>query len=348
MAAVMKPSPYRTDDERWQAVASRDRGADGAFLYGVVTTGVYCRPGCSSRRPRRDNVRYFDSPEQARAAGFRACLRCRPEAGDEGPDADLLRRACTLMETAGEAPSRAALAARLAVSESRLARLFRDRLGVTPGGWWRARRAERLRDGLARGASVTRAMHDAGYGSSSRLYEAGGETLLGMSPSRYRDGAPGERIEWATAPCALGRVLVATSARGVSASVSHANSVQATWDDYLDFAYVFSSSDADHPATPASLPLDLRGTAFQRRVWTALREIPPGRRVSYGELAARLGMARGARAVAGAVAANPLAVLVPCHRVVGADGELRGYRWGVERKRELLAREEGDTPPARP
>ena len=352
MAAVMTSS-YRTDEQRWIAVRDRDRGADGCFLYGVVTTGIFCRPGCSSRQPRRDNVRFFHSAAEARAAGFRGCRRCRPEQHPAEADAALVARACALMDGAESSPTRFALARALGLSETRLARLFRQHLGVTPAGYWRARRAERLRMGLAQGHSVTSALHDAGFGSSSRLYATESGTLLGMPPSRYREGAPGERIEWAVAPCSLGQVLVASSAQGVCAielgddaqglrerlarRFRRAELVEACASEHGALAAVLTL--VEHPATPSSLPLDIRGTAFQRRVWEALREIPPGRPISYGALAERLGVARGARAVAAAVAANGLAVAVPCHRVIGADGGLCGYRWGVERKRRLLARE---------
>lgn len=352
MAAV-SIHPYQTDDRRWRAVETRDHAAAGAFLYGVVTTGIFCRPGCSSRRPRRENVRFFDDMAAAVAAGFRACRRCRPAGDNPDADTELLRHACALIDQAEESPARAALAGALGVSETRLARLFVTRLGVTVAGYWRSRRAERLRAGLARGESVTNALHDAGYGSSSRLYAAGSETLLGMPPARYRAGAPGERIEWAIAPCSLGAVLVASTARGVCAielgdderelraclarRFRHAELAPAPAHERDALAAVVAL--VEHPSTPATLPLDILGTAFQRRVWNALREIPPGQRLGYGELAARLGLPRGARAVAAAVSANPLAVAVPCHRVVGADGSLRGYRWGIERKRALLARE---------
>ena len=360
MAAHLLPA-YDTDPQRWRAVTDRDHHADGVFVYAVVTTGIFCRPGCSARQPRRENVRFFDSVVEARAAGFRACLRCRPEEAPDAGDAVLLARACALIDDAEETLSRARLAAALGVSESRLSRLFRARLGITPADYARSRRGDRLRAGLERGDSVTEALHGAGFGSSSRLYEAADQTLLGMTPSRYRAGAPGERIEWASTPCSLGRVLVATTAQGVCAIElgDDESELRGRLERRFPHADLRPAPDAvartlavvaalvEHPETPAMLPLDVRGTAFQRRVWQALRAIPAGERVSYGELARRLGTPRGARAVAAAVAANPLAVAVPCHRVVGADGALRGYRWGVDRKRELLAREQRAGRPAR-
>ena len=342
------------DDDRWRAIVER-AGDAGDFIYGVVTTGIFCTPTCPARLPRRENVRLFDNAADARAAGFRACKRCRPEQAGEDRDASLLQRACRLIDEAAQTPPRAALAQALGISESRLARVFRNRLGITPAQYLRARRAERLRAGLEAGASVTNALHDAGYGSTSRFYEGADEALLGMSPSRYRAGAPGEHIEWSSAPCSLGRVLVATTTQGICAielgdddeellarlgrRFAHATLRPASSPDKAALHAVVTM--VEHPATPPCLSLDIRGTAFQRRVWAALRDIPAGARISYGALAERLGAARGARAVAAAVAANPLAVMVPCHRVVGADGQLRGYRWGLERKRVLLARETG-------
>ena len=347
------PRPAAADDARWAAVLERAADADDDFVYAVVTTGVFCRPGCAARRPRRENVRFFATPAAARAAGFRACRRCDPERNAGERDAALLREACRRIDEALEPPRRSALASALGISESRLARLFRSHLGITPSEYLRSRRAARVRAGLEAGASVTQALHTAGYGSPSRFYEDADAALLGMPPSRYRAGAPGEHIEWMTAACSLGRVLVASTARGICAielgdddaellsrlarRFARATLQPAATPDQQTLAAVVALME--QPSSGADLPLDIRGTAFQRRVWAALRDIPAGQRISYGALAERLGAQRGARAVASAVAANPLAVVVPCHRVVGADGRLRGYRWGVERKRELLARE---------
>lgn len=338
------------DDVRWETVRARER--DDRFVFAVRTTSIYCRPGCPSRTPARRNVVAFGDPTAAAQAGFRPCKRCAPN--DDAPDADRIRligRACALFD-AEDAPSIEAVARAVGLSRFHFQRVFRRVTGVTPGEYLRARRAERFRTRLASGASVTTAIQDAGYGSSSRPYANG---ALGMTPSRYRDGGRGERVTYAIAPCSLGRVLVATTDRGVcaielgddddavvAALERHVRQAERRRDD----AALRATLDAvvalvDDPAAPFALPLDVRGTAFQHRVWNALRAVRPGEPVSYATLARAVGSPNAAQAVGAACAANRLAVAIPCHRVARGDGDLAGYRWGLERKRALLARERG-------
>lgn len=343
---------------RWRAVLARDGAVDGAFVFAVRTTGVYCRPSCPARRPLRANVTFFADGAAARAAGFRACKRCVPEAA-RSPDAE--RRAwvvqvCRWLDDAERPPTLAELARRAGYSLFHLQRTFRAVVGTTPRAYAATRRAERLRAALVDGVPVTAAMQRAGYGSTSRLHAAA-ERVLGMQPRRARRGGDGERIEYRTAACALGRVLVAATARGVCAVLLGDD--DATLVDELAERFPLAERVAgdrafsarmravlavvDGDGSDPNLPFDVRGTVFQQRVWQALTRIPRGRTIDYAGLAAELGMPRGARAVAAACAANPLAVLVPCHRVVRGDGALAGYRWGLARKQALLARE-GATP----
>jgi AraC family transcriptional regulator of adaptative response/methylated-DNA-[protein]-cysteine methyltransferase len=339
---------------RWRAVLARDGAADGTFVFAVRTTGVYCRPSCPARRPLRANVAFFADGAAARAAGFRACKRCAPDAANS-PDAErraLVVQVCRWLDDAERPPSLAELAWRSGYSPFHLQRTFRAIVGATPRAYAATRRAERLRAALADGVPVTAAMGRAGYGSSSRLHAAA-ERVLGMQPKRARRGGDGERIEFHTAACALGRVLVAATALGVCAVLlgdDDATLVEELAERFPraervagDRAFaarmraVLAVVDGD--GSDPKLPFDVRGTAFQQRVWQVLTRIPRGRTIDYAGLAAELGMPRGARAVAAACAANPIAVLVPCHRVVRGDGALAGYRWGLARKRALLARE---------
>jgi AraC family transcriptional regulator of adaptative response/methylated-DNA-[protein]-cysteine methyltransferase len=338
------------DDARWDAV--RERTPDDSFVFAVRTTSVYCRAGCPSRTPARRNVLVFSDAAAAEVAGFRACKRCAPN--DDAPDADRVRligRACALLG-AGDAPSLDAVARAVGLSRFHFQRTFRRVVGVTPGEYARARRAERFRGRLATGSTVTAAIHDAGYGSASRPYATG---ALGMTPSRYRAGGRGERVTYAIAPCSLGRVLVATTERGVcaielgdedeavlAAFARHVPNADHDRDDEaLRAALDAVVALVDDPSAPFALPLDVRGTAFQRRVWNALRAVRPGEPVTYASLARAVGSPNAAQAVGAACAANRLAVAIPCHRVVREDGHLAGYRWGLERKRALLARERG-------
>jgi len=342
-----------TDDPRWARVAGRDSGADGLFWYSVATTGVYCRPSCPSRLANPRNVGFHDSIAAAEAAGFRPCLRCRPNGRPAGAEqAALVARACRLIDEAEEEPRLAALAAGMGLSPSRAHRLFKAVMGITPKAYATARRAARVREELGRTDTVTRAIHQAGFSSSGRFYESAGE-LLGMTPGRFRAGGAGERLRVAVGRCSLGAILVAATGRGVAAILLGDDPEALARDLRHRFPNAeLVAADAAFEATVAAvvafveapgiglhLPLDLRGTAFQQLVWRALRDIPAGATASYAEIAARIGAPGSVRAVAGACAANPLAVAVPCHRVVRQDGALAGYRWGIERKRSLLARE---------
>jgi AraC family transcriptional regulator of adaptative response/methylated-DNA-[protein]-cysteine methyltransferase len=340
--------------QRWEAVLRRDRSADGAFVYAVATTGVYCRPSCPARRPRRENVAFFETCEAARAAGFRACRRCRPDAVNEAhPHAALVEAACRRIEAAEDIPSLRELADDAGLSPYHFHRIFKSITGLTPKAYADAHRANRLRDTLSAGkASVTAAIYDAGYGSNSRFYERSGE-ILGMTASAYRNGGRDAEIRFAVGECSLGSILVARSARGVCALSLGDDPdalVRALQDRFPKAELVGGDSEfealvgqvvglVDNPAAGLGLPLDMRGTAFQQRVWTALLAIPPGQTVSYAELARRIGMPQAARAVARACASNAIAVAIPCHRVIRQDGSVSGYRWGAERKRALLERE---------
>jgi len=352
-----------SDEERWNAVAARDRRFDGSFVYAVRSTGVYCRVGCPSRRPRRQQVEFFSIPAAAERAGYRACRRCRPrEAVGRHPHIALTERAARVLDTAGGVPSLAEVARRVGCSPSHLQRVFRRVTGISPRSYAEARRNSRLRAGLRSGATVSRALYDAGYGSSSRVYEGGG--TLGMRPGTYRAGGEGERLFYATAETPLGRVLAAKTQRGlcfvclerddrraVDALTREFPKAELVRDDGLVgpvLTGVVGRIAGDLPAP--DLPLDVRGTAFQRQVWEALLAIPLGETITYAELARRIGRPTAIRAVASACAANHLAVVVPCHRVVRSDGGLGGYRWGLERKCGLLSRERSlrtDAPPDR-
>lgn len=343
-----------SERDRWRAVCRRDPAFDGLFYYSVATTGVYCRPSCPSRRANRTNVAFHATCADAERAGFRPCRRCKPNAlSPRERDADKVARACQLIETAQEPPKLADLARATGLSPYHFHRLFKAIAGVTPKAYAVAHRQKRVRDILTtRGKSVTAALHEAGFSSSSRFYDAAAG-FLGMSPAAYRAGGANADLRFAVGECALGSILVAASGTGIAAillgddpeTLVHdledrfpkANLIGAdrTFEDVM--AKVVGLIEA--PATGLDLPLDIRGTAFQHRVWEALRQIPPGQTATYGEIAARIGMPRAVRAVAAACAANKIAVAIPCHRVVRNDGALAGYRWGIERKRELLARE---------
>jgi AraC family transcriptional regulator of adaptative response/methylated-DNA-[protein]-cysteine methyltransferase len=345
---------YTTDESRWDAVTRRDLQAAGAFVYGVVTTGVYCLPGCPSRLPKRGNVRFFASPGQAERAGFRPCMRCRPPAQGTGDlRKDAIVAACRVLEAAEQVPKLRDLAAAAGLSPSHFHRLFKKIVGITPGHYAAAQRARRLRHQLDRSSTVTDALYDAGYGSGSRFYEKMTETL-GMKASLYRKGGKGMLIQSAAVQSSyLGWVLVAATNLGVC-SITMGDTPEALQEGlHIRFPQAeFRESDPgfaevvakvisliESPRGGFDLPLDIQGSAFQQRVWMALRDIPAGATVSYRELAVRIGSPKAVRAVATACAANTVAVAVPCHRVVRSDGNLAGYRWGIERKRALLERE---------
>ncbi|MGQ0733123.1 MAG: bifunctional DNA-binding transcriptional regulator/O6-methylguanine-DNA methyltransferase Ada [Acidobacteriota bacterium] len=342
------------DERRWEALIRRDRTADGTFVYGVSSTGVFCRPSCPSRRPKRDRVSYFTSPAEAQQAGFRACRRCRPNEprGLRRADDAIDRVARYLIEHADESMSLARLGRMAGVSPSHLQRRFKVVLGVSPRQFQAARRADRFRRELRRGLDVTGALYEAGYGSPSRVYEAS-PTGPGMSPATYRRGGAGAEIGFTVVRCELGWLLVAATPAGVcsvklgdsaaaleedlrqeffAARLSRRQEVRADWLDAIVAA--LSGSPA-----AATLPLDVRGTAFQWRVWRALQAIPRGETRSYAEVARAIGHRSAARAVARACSANPVCVVVPCHRVVPKDGGSGGYRWGVDRKQRLLEQE---------
>lgn len=344
---------FPTDDERWAAVTARDPGADDVFFYAVRTTGVYCRPSCAARLARRENVSFHASPADAEAAGFRPCRRCRP---NEPPlatrQAEAVREACRLIETADQAPELDTLANAAGMSRFHFHRVFKAITGLTPKGYAAAHRANRVRAELKRSATVTEAIYDAGFNSNGRFY-ANATKVLGMKPADYRAGGTGASIRFAVAECSLGSILVAASEAGVCAILlgsdpdalvrdlqdrfpkAELGGGDAAFEDWVARIIQF----VEAPRLGLDLPLDIRGTAFQQRVWQALTEIPAGSTASYSQVAARIGAPGAVRAVARACAANNLAVAVPCHRVVRHDGGLSGYRWGAERKLALLERE---------
>ncbi|PLR45704.1 bifunctional DNA-binding transcriptional regulator/O6-methylguanine-DNA methyltransferase Ada [Chimaeribacter arupi] len=341
------------NDPRWLQVLARDKQADGRFVYAVRTTGIYCRPSCPSRRAHPDHVVFFATVAEAAAAGYRACQRCRPDGdSDQQQWAARITAACRQLEHAETEPTLHQLAAQAGVSPWHFHRRFRALTGFTPRAYAAARRGQRVRDALPQAASVTEALYGAGYGSSGRFYAAS-EAQLGMTPGQFRRGGQGEQLWFAVGECSLGSVLVAQSARGVCAILlgddpqALVRQMEACFPqaEFRGADQGFEQGVAqvigliDHPQTGLTLPLDIRGTLFQQRVWQALRAIPPGSTLSYREIAARIGAPAAVRAVAGACAANRLAVAIPCHRVVKQDGSLSGYRWGVERKRALLLKE---------
>ncbi|HYE00106.1 MAG TPA: bifunctional DNA-binding transcriptional regulator/O6-methylguanine-DNA methyltransferase Ada [Alphaproteobacteria bacterium] len=344
-----------TEDERWAAIQARDSRADGAFVFAVVTTGIYCRPSCPARHAKRTNIRFYPDCAAAEAAGFRACKRCTPDGEALAQrHAAAVRRACDLIEASEAPPRLAALAEAAGLSPFHFHRVFKHATGVTPADYAAARRVERLKAELAEGQPVAQAIYGAGYGSGSRVYESAG-AMLGMTPARYARGGQGEAIRWAVAPSPLGPLLVAATARGVCAIEfgEDAEALRARLAKRFPKAEIGPDDGAlapwiaavaaylDRPSGGLDLPLDIAGTAFQRRVWRALQDIPIGQTLSYAEVAARLGQPKAVRAVARACASNAVALAIPCHRVVGKDGTLTGYRWGVERKRALL---EGESP----
>jgi AraC family transcriptional regulator of adaptative response/methylated-DNA-[protein]-cysteine methyltransferase len=342
-------------------VVARDAGADGAFYYSVKTTGVYCRPSCGARRANPRNVRFHRTREEAERAGFRPCKRCRPA---EPPlakrHAALVAEACRAIEAAESGPGLAALARRAGLSVHHFHRVFKAVTGLTPKGYADAHRSGRVREGLRRSATVTEAIYGAGFNSGGRFY-AQSERILGMTPTEYRAGGPAADVRFAIGECSLGSILVAASAKGVCAILlgDEPEVLLRELQDRFPRATLRGGDGAfeetvakvvgfvEAPALGLELPLDVRGTAFQQRVWRALREVPPGETVTYAQIAARIGAPKATRAVAQACAANGLAVAIPCHRVVRSDGGLSGYRWGVERKRSLLELEAGAAAPPR-
>lgn len=356
MLSTQAPARFTSDEARWQAVQSRNRLADGHFVYAVKTTGVYCRPSSSARLPQRKNVVFFDTAQDAEAAGYRASRRAQADqtvAADER--AELVARACRQIEAAPTPPSLDELAAQANMSPFHFHRVFKAETGVTPKAYASAWRARKLRDELgASGTSITDAIYTAGFNSNSRFYEAS-EQLLGMRARDYRAGGQGAVIRFAIAQCSLGAILVAQSQRGICAIMLGDDPdtlLRNLQDQFVRARFVGGDAAFERvvaqvigfveaPSIGLNLPLDVRGTAFQERVWQALRDIPPGTTVSYGDIAERIGAPTAVRAVAQACGANRIAVAIPCHRVVRRDGDLSGYRWGVERKRQLLEKEAG-------
>jgi AraC family transcriptional regulator, regulatory protein of adaptative response / methylated-DNA-[protein]-cysteine methyltransferase len=351
--------PVRTSaigDARWTAVVARDPAFDGKFVYGVKTTGIYCRPVCPSRLAKPNHVTFFDSCAEAEAAGFRACRRCRPNASSLAQQhAALVATACRRIEQAEELPRLDELAAAAGLSAFHFHRLFKAVTGLTPKAYGAAHRAKRVRAELSEGrGSVTDAIYGAGFNSNSRFYESSNE-VLGMTPTAFRDGGADAEIKFAIGECSLGAILVACSAKGVCAIQlgDDPDELARGLQDRFPKADLIGGDTAfeglvakvvgfvEAPAHGLDLPLDVRGTAFQRRVWQALREVAPGATASYADIARRIGAPQAVRAVAHACAANELAVAIPCHRIVRTDGSLSGYRWGVERKCALLAKETG-------
>jgi AraC family transcriptional regulator, regulatory protein of adaptative response / methylated-DNA-[protein]-cysteine methyltransferase len=337
----------------WAAVENRDAAVDGTFFYGVVTTGVYCRPGCSSRRPLRANVVFFETVAAAEAAGLRACKRCRPaDPSAASRHVAAVEKACALLRMSETMPSLAELARAAAISRFHFHRVFKQVTGTTPRDYARMHRLGGFARQLEAGEKISEAIYASGFGSSSRAYEAA-PSALGMTPAARRKGGAGETIRFVTVPTSIGWALVAATRRGVSLTAlgddreQLAAMVPARFPaaelvpedpglkDWAERIVRFITA----PSQTVDLPLDIRGTAFQAQVWRALQKIPLGQTATYSEIARALGQPRAVRAVARACAANDLALLVPCHRVIREDGDLAGYRWGIERKRALLARE---------
>jgi AraC family transcriptional regulator of adaptative response/methylated-DNA-[protein]-cysteine methyltransferase len=354
--AVTRAAVVSTPDatHQWRIVLARDRRFDGAFVYAVRSTGIYCRPSCPSRRPRRALVQFYPIPEAAEAAGFRACRRCRPtQAPAADPAVPVVRELCRTIESHPDEPAGlATLARRAGLSPHQLLRAFRRVLGVSPKAYADARRVARLKESLKRHRHVSPAIYDAGYGSSSRVYERAA-SALGMTPATYRRGGRGTTIRYTVAPSPLGTLLVAATERGVcrislgnaapplerdlraefpASAIQRDNGALASWVQRI-------LRHLERRAPHLDLPLDIRATAFQQRVWTELRKIPYGATRSYQAVARAIGRPRATRAVARACATNPVCLVIPCHRVVREDGALGGYRWGVERKQALLDRE---------
>jgi AraC family transcriptional regulator of adaptative response/methylated-DNA-[protein]-cysteine methyltransferase len=352
-AQLAAAAAVTVNDPRWAAIVAREAEADGKFFYSVQTTGVYCRPSCAARLARPENVRFHLTCEDAERAGYRPCLRCTPkEPSLVEQHAAKVTLACRIIEESESAPGLEELAKRVGLSTYYFHRVFKQITGLTPGEYALAHRSKRVRQELGRRQTVTEAIFDAGYNSNSRFYEKSND-LLGMTPTNYRAGGANTEIRFAIGECFLGSILVARSDRGVCAILlgddadrlarelqdrfPRANLIGGDTDFEQLVAKVVGFVEA--PGLGLDLPLDVRGTAFQQRVWQALREIPAGATASYTEIARRIGSPNSVRAVARACAANALAIAIPCHRVVRHDGGLSGYRWGVERKRALLERE---------
>jgi AraC family transcriptional regulator of adaptative response/methylated-DNA-[protein]-cysteine methyltransferase len=355
LAQISRAQTSDGDDQRWDAIVGRDSSRDGEFVFAVSSTGVYCRPSCPARRPRRENVKFYSRPEQAEKAGFRACLRCRPRSLSGNPQSDSAKEICRYIEQHLDEPiTLDRLGKVFRKSPFHLQRRFKAALGITPREYADSCRLRLLKRNLQAGDDVTRAMYDAGYGSSSRLYEKTA-SQLGMTPDKYRRGAIAATVRYTIADSPLGRMLVGATDKGVCA-IQFAHS-DGELIEGLKREFPFAARKPDEGGLQAwveallskmtgkelsaALPLDIRATAFQRRVWTYLQSIPFGSTKSYGQVAKAIGQPSASRAVARACATNPVAVAIPCHRVVREDGSISGYRWGVERKKALLELEQG-------
>jgi AraC family transcriptional regulator, regulatory protein of adaptative response / methylated-DNA-[protein]-cysteine methyltransferase len=348
------PTQLSIDEETlWKAAESRDASMIGLFVTAVTSTGIYCRPGCPARMPKRENVRFFADCDEAEAAGFRACKRCKPREAFEDNSANLVQQACEMLDSESDySPGIGAISRRLRVSSARLQRMFRRTLGITPGEYAEARRLERLKSGLRNGRSVTESLYDAGYGSSSRLYESASDRL-GMTPGTYRKGGRGMKVRYHTADSDFGKLLVAGTEQGVCAV--HLADDESMLGVALRGEYPEAIIERDDGSlgdwvnqileflrgarVRLDLPLDIQGTAFQFRVWRALQKIAYGATKTYGEIADEIGQPGAARAVGNACGTNPVPLVIPCHRVVGSNGKLGGYGLGLDRKKKLLAQE---------
>jgi AraC family transcriptional regulator of adaptative response/methylated-DNA-[protein]-cysteine methyltransferase len=353
MTRTQASAPFHTEQDRWDAVCQRKPAADGAFYYAVRTTGVYCRPSCPARLPRRENVAFYATRAEAERAGFRPCRRCRPDEPSlhERHEA-AVREACRRIEEAEEAPSLEMLAQAAGMSPFYFHRIFKAACGVTPKRYTEACRARRLRGELAQRDTVTEAIYGAGFNSNGRFYAAASD-LLGMTATQFRGGGKGTEIRFAVGECWLGAILVAATRKGVCAiefGDDPEKLVRAFQDRFPKASLIGGDKEfeaqvarvvgfVEAPKRGLDLPLDIRGTAFQQRVWDAISAIPAGSTATYAELATRIGAPKAVRAVASACASNAIAVAIPCHRVMRTDGSLSGYRWGVQRKRALLDRE---------
>lgn len=339
-------NPEKVDsDQAWAAMQSRDRSFDGKFVTGVLSTGIYCRPSCAARHPKRENVRFFATADQAEAVGLRACLRCRPN--DVARDEAAVKTVIDAIRMAETAPTLGELGEMTSYSPTHLQRIFKRETGLSPPAYARALRSERVKDALAGGASVTEAIYDAGYGSASRFYE---ERKMGMKPSVWKNGGQGAKVHWANVETSLGPMLVAATDKGVCCLSFNEGEEELRerfpkadlqrGDD--DFQKLLDEvvTQVEAPGRPHNIPLDVQGTAFQEAVWQELRKIPEGETRSYADIAAAIGKPRAVRAVGSANGANNVAVLIPCHRVVRSDGTMGGYAYGLEIKRRLLEKEE--------
>jgi AraC family transcriptional regulator, regulatory protein of adaptative response / methylated-DNA-[protein]-cysteine methyltransferase len=349
---MAKAPQFGSNEARWQAVIDRDCRADGAFYYSVRTTGIYCRPSCAARRPRRENVEFHATCDEAERAGFRPCMRCRPNLAAANEHGEVVARACRLIAQAEEMPRLTELAASAGLSPFHFHRVFKAITGLTPKSYASAYRAKRLVEALPGANTVTQAIYEAGFNSSGRFYEAS-QNLLGMTPTRYRSGGRDIVIRFAVGECSLGSILVASTEKGVCA-ILFGDEPEALVRDIQDrfpkaklvggdreFEELIAKvvGFVEEPGVGFDLPLDVRGTAFQQRVWQALRKIPAGSKATYGDIARSIGSSKAIRAVAQACASNKIAVAIPCHRIVRQDGALGGYQWGIDRKRALLDRE---------